>query len=491
MPSDAYTLQLAEWLFVLAASFGAGAVAAGCALVARYGHPRRTPESVAGIAIVAAGLAAVSWVWLATSNRSPVQIVEEFDLGRVAHNAGVAATLAAAPMLALLALGLVVLAVHLLVPDGVRRGAALGVSVAGVTGGAAVGLLLAVDELAGFNAAPAGTTTGNEVTATLIYDGLTSPATGLAVTEDGEVLFAELEGRLGVLVPRDSGYAERTVLDFELADGAGLFHIALHPEWPDQPYLYASVQHVEDGLKTLRLVRLELDGLALADTAVVVEGLPTPQVPYGAPLNHFGAGVAVCDGYLYLTVGDNSFDARERAAAQIPARAEGKVLRYRLEGADLAPAGALNHDPPVYAMGFRNPFGAGCDPESGFPLVADNGNRGHDQVRLVESGSNHEWPFSDSRDVIAEPLYDTGPTSNIAPTGIAARRVGGSIEILVTAFNTGAVYRLVTSDGGAPHLDRLLRDRDGAFSIAVGGDGCVYYASATAVRRLNDQACPR
>ena len=358
-----------------------------------------------------------------------------------------------------------------------------------LVGGILPGLLWAVDDLESRHSRghPAGTDTSAPFAATLIVDGLDFP-TGLAIGPAGEIFFSELSGRIGVVLP-SGGSREpevRLVSQVPLPAGGLLFHIALHPNWPATPYLYASKQHEAEGSLYLQLIRLELDGYIGGEIEALAAGLPTPV----SPDNHYGSALAVCAGYLFLTVGDTN-QKRLARRVQDPTDATGKVLRYRLDGADLVPAGTLHDDPPVFAMGFRNPFAASCDPVTGFPVVADNGPSSNDQVRLVEPSSNHEWPFSDERSSVTPPLYDTGDRT-VAPTGVVTRRLEGELrEVFFTVFNSASVYRFTFVQAGVTVSELKLAHggKEPGLAATLGPDGCIYFSTLSAIWRLDEPGC--
>jgi glucose/arabinose dehydrogenase len=140
-------------------------------------------------------------------------------------------------------------------------------------------------------------------------------------------------------------------------------------------------------------------------------------------------------------------------------------------------------------MGLRNPFGIGCDPLTGNPLVADNGERGFDQVRLAEPGSNHGWPVSRQRDEIVAPWFDSRAAS-VAPTAITTRPDHPNL-VLVSAFQSRALYELtIDRDRSETTAIRLLADVDGgAYAVATGPDGCIYFTDVAAVWRLQEPGC--
>ena len=172
------------------------------------------------------------------------------------------------------------------------------------------------------------------------------------------------------------------------------------------------------------------------------------------------------------------------------ASARGKILRWAMDGIDVVASPVAGLGLPIFAYGFRNPFGMTCDPETGEPIVAENGNRGHDQIRAVPPGSNHEWPLSETRDLLARPLFDSGEV-HLAPTGVAHRSASdGGYELLVSTFNSQAIYLLTVSASGTSGKLRLLSEvAGGSYSIVTDARGCAYFTSVDAVWRLDDGRC--
>ena len=241
---------------------------------------------------------------------------------------------------------------------------------------------------------------------------------------------------------------------------------------------------------------LEADGLTMRSAEYLVSGLPTEDPRRGAGGDHYGSALAACGDYLYLSIGDTDSDGPGshrpgfvRGRAQIPGTAEGKVLRYRIVGSALEPAGVIASDPPVYAMGLRNPFDMTCSADGG-PILVDNGPIGHDQVRLISAGSNHGWPFSDDRRMLEPPLWDSN-LSQLGPTGIATRLGPNGDEVLIASFHLNAVYRLPANPErlSIEGIEVLHQGRAPLLALAVGADGCLYVADVSEIRVLAEGGC--
>lgn len=342
---------------------------------------------------------------------------------------------------------------------------------------------------------PDGTDTANIVASRPVMEGLDIP-TGLDIAPNGDMLVVELPGRRAVLAsPSGAGaYSVALEVPLGLAEGNLAFHGAFHPDYPEVPVAYVVTQAGPAGERTLQVLEVALDGTDAVRP--VISGLPTTQRDSS---QHHGSGITFCREYLYVTTSDGDSLAGpndpgtprgdELARAQLPASGYGQVMRWKLEGNDLVPDGIFQSEYPSFAMGFRNPFGIGCDEETGFPLVADNGERGFDQVRLVEPGSNHGWPVTRRRDEVVAPWFDTGET-RVAPTGVA-QRPGSSERLLISTFASEALYELVIDPRAGKTVGiRLLTEvGGGAYAVDVGADGCVYYTDVGGVYRLQESGC--
>ena len=147
----------------------------------------------------------------------------------------------------------------------------------------------------------------------------------------------------------------------------------------------------------------------------------------------------------------------------------------------------------MFALGFRNVFSMDCDPATGWPIVADNGPAGHDQVRLVEPGSNHEWPLSNERDEDTPPLYTSGNVA-LAPTGVVVRSLeDGASEVLFASFHLESVYALRIEPDGTPADVVVVRHEVAGAPLSLAADfqGCVYMGTTDGIWLLRETLCER
>ena len=197
----------------------------------------------------------------------------------------------------------------------------------------------------------------------------------------------------------------------------GLLGIALHPNYPTVPVLYAFYTYAAGGDEYRnRLVYYELENDY--DETVIIDDIP------GHRSIHNGARLAFGPrNYLWVTTGDA--DVADQAADT--ASLAGKVLRIEPDGTPPADSPGFD-DPRVHSYGHRNPQGLAWLPD-GTPVATDHGPAARDEIPRIEAGGNYGWPsvrgapddsdydaYADREDVVA-PLVHTGTAETWAPCG--------------------------------------------------------------------------
>lgn len=297
----------------------------------------------------------------------------------------------------------------------------------------------------------------------------------LAFLPDGGFLVSERPGRIRLVRGgRASLYAELSVY----ARGeSGLLGIALHPRFPQEPYLYAYRTVEEGGLRN-QVVRLRHQGERGVLDRVVLDGIPARA--HGL---HSGGRIAFGpDGMLYVTTGE----VYERELAQDLASLGGKILRITPEGAP-APGnpflGRSGARPEIYSYGHRNPQGLAWHPETGELFSSEHGPSGeqgfgHDEVNLILPGGNYGWPRvvgrgNDPR--YQDPLYlwpQGFPPGNLAFWRGALYVAGLRGEALLRLVLEGGkghwrVVRVETALSGYGRLREVQLGPDGALWVTT------------------------
>jgi quinoprotein glucose dehydrogenase len=307
---------------------------------------------------------------------------------------------------------------------------------------------------------------------------------------DGRALVSERPGRVrlisdGQLAPEPYAVFETTrgasgVGDFFLnlfARGeGGLMGLAVHPDFPKAPYIYAMYTwRGQSGVRN-RIVRLRDHGDYGTFDKIILGGVP------GA-LFHNGGRIAFGpDGMLYATTGE----IFERRMAQDLKALGGKILRIDPEGN--IPADNPFPGSPVWSYGHRNPQGLAWHPETGQLFQSEHGPSGevgfgaHDEINIIEKGRNYGWPLivgAPRKAPYADPIV-MWPENSVPPTGIAFQQG----DLYIATLRSEALIRLKLSRSGrrfsVTAIERLFAENEdngvrGRLRDAVSGpDGALY-----------------
>jgi aldose sugar dehydrogenase len=324
-----------------------------------------------------------------------------------------------------------------------------------------------------------------------VVSGLRSVA-AFTVAPDGRIFYGErFTGRIRVFNPSTSASSTFFTIPNLAKDGEqGLLGLALHPNYPSAPYVYAFASRTTTSGVRNQIVRITDTGAGGSAMKVIFRATASSIHNGGRIL--FGP-----DGKLYAVIGDNSFPER----AQSSTSRAGKVLR-------MSPAGAIPADNPkpnsyVFASGVRNSFGFDFDPVSGRLWKTDNGPECNDELNRVPAGANLGWGPSHTCSTPPQPPVNTNQdgsnpflpqrfyTPPIAPTGAAfcsgcALGAGGEGALFFGAFNTGEIRRvtLTTDRLGVASQGVAYTHTDGIVSIEAAPGGRLLFGDGAAIYRL-------
>ena len=306
----------------------------------------------------------------------------------------------------------------------------------------------------------------------------------LAAAPDGRLFYAELlTGRIRVV--QDGQVAPEpfaTFNDVSTHDESGFLGLALHPDFANNPYVYAMdvVDNPKTGLPLMqRVVRFRDANGVGQDYTVVLDNLPATLGE-----SHNGGRIAFGpDGKLYVTIGD-IFDSE---SSQDLTNLAGSILRYNLDGS--VPDDNPLPGSPIYAYGFRNPFGIAIQPETGAIYATDNVPGGFDEVNRIEAGHNYGWPlhmgdanaegFSDPIAVFGE--FRKSPT--YGPTG-ATFPLNRPDLLLFCAYHVPALHALELSGPDYTTVERqMVLSRNCILDVTASNDGWIYYSTISAIYR--------
>jgi len=312
----------------------------------------------------------------------------------------------------------------------------------------------------------------------------------LVFLPDGRALVSERPGRVRLI--RDGQLAPEPYAVFETTRGAsgvgdfflnlfargegGLMGLAVHPDFPKAPYIYAMYTwRGQSGVRN-RIVRLRDHGDYGTFDKIILGGVP------GA-LFHNGGRIAFGpDGMLYATTGE----IFERRMAQDLKALGGKILRIDPEGN--IPADNPFPGSPVWSYGHRNPQGLAWHPETGQLFQSEHGPSGevgfgaHDEINIIEKGRNYGWPLivgAPRKAPYADPIV-MWPENSVPPTGIAFQQG----DLYIATLRSEALIRLKLSRSGrrfsVTAIERLFAENEddgvrGRLRDAVSGpDGALY-----------------
>lgn len=332
-----------------------------------------------------------------------------------------------------------------------------------------------------------------------VADGLDHPWS-LAFLPDGNMLVTERSGKLKHIAADGT---TTLVYDFgsgeehpkvHVSDGAqaGLFDVALHPEFAENGFVYISyAAEQDDGKNTLLLMRFVYSN----------EG-GKPQIASGKQIfaaspsriqgNHYGARIIFLpDGTLMMPVGD-AFHFREEA--QKLDNHFGKTVRLNADGSApkdnpfVEQEGAL---PEIWSYGHRNPQGIILAAD-GRVFENEHGPAGGDEINEIKRGANYGWPtasygldYSGGRISPYEAFEGTEQslvhfTPSIAPSGFA-QYAGEAFpdwqgDLFLSALALKHVRHVdMNADGSLGKQAELFGELDARFrDVRTGPDGYLY-----------------
>ncbi|WP_204046315.1 ThuA domain-containing protein, partial [Acrocarpospora phusangensis] len=245
------------------------------------------------------------------------------------------------------------------------------------------------------------------------------------IAKDGRVFYIDRLGDVKIIKTTGATVTAGRLNVFT-ANESGLLGLALDPDFDTNNWLY--LFYSPNNANVDRLSRFTVNGDTLDfSSEKVVLNVPVQR----AECCHHGGGMLMDKktGDLWLATGDNTnpfasdgytpIDEQTGRSAWDAQRTSGstndlsgKLLRitpqddgtYTVPAGNLFPPGTEKTKPEIYAMGFRNPFRMGLDPETGHVMVADygpdagsasatRGPRGTVEWNLVSTPGNYGWPF--------------------------------------------------------------------------------------------------
>ena len=315
---------------------------------------------------------------------------------------------------------------------------------------------------------------------------------GVAVAPDDTILVTE---RPGALVRVDDGEPQQIdgVPEVFAGGQGGLLDVAVHPDYPDTPWVYLTYAATGDaGATTTHLGRGRLDPDTARLAAFEVLHAAEPFVDSDA---HFGSRVVFGpDRRVYVTVGDRQFkNFGPEHTAQDRTTDLGAVLRFEPDGSVPEDNPFVDSDGrgPIFSYGHRNPQGLTIHPETGALWEHEHGEQDGDEINILDRGGNFGWPVAteactygggdpigvshrDRSDVVAPIHFWPCGSGGFPPSGLTI--YDGSVEawqgdLFAGTLAGGYLGRFDIDGREVTEVEGLLADREWRIrAVTVGPD---------------------
>jgi glucose/arabinose dehydrogenase len=269
----------------------------------------------------------------------------------------------------------------------------------------------------------------------------------------------------------------------------GMLGIALHPRYPERPFVYVYATRSVNGRLRNQILRYTDRNGTGANLRTMFSSRAS-----SSPYHNGGRILFGPDGMLYAIVGEGHTPAN----AQDLENDLGKILRITAAG-DIPPSNPF--DSRIWAFGIRNSFGFAFDPATGDLWESENGPACNDELNLIVEGGNYGWGPS-ATCTGASP----GNTNQDGPDPIRPRSFyADAFGITGIAFCDGCALGR-RSDGAAFHggvtdgrVTRVILNAqrndvdsrtivydhpDGTLSFEVGPRGRIYFSDFHGIYRL-------
>ncbi|MCF6387281.1 PQQ-dependent sugar dehydrogenase [Mycobacterium sp. MBM] len=302
----------------------------------------------------------------------------------------------------------------------------------------------------------------DEFDRTTLISGLNEPTDFELITHDGDathihrILITEKSGAIKSYDMHTGQITTLANLAVVTANGErGLIGIEVDPHYWDSDaagyqkiyVAYTNAQNY-DQLSSFTLI-----GDTLSDEQVLVTStLLANDFHHGGELEFDPTGQ-----YLYWAVGNNTSPSEN---SQDLTNIHGKILRLNRDGSGVTdnPFYVEGGDPNtnrIYALGLRNPFRFGVDPDNGAVLSGDVGEATWEELNLIKPGANYGWPTAEGAQGggFADPLYAYPHATGFGNGSITAvmvyddgTPVAGQKTVWIADYSLGWIRELTFDD---------------------------------------------
>ncbi len=225
-------------------------------------------------------------------------------------------------------------------------------------------------------------------------DELNSPW-AITFVDDGEyALVTESSGEL-LLVNTSNGDYERfsNVPTVDDTGQGGLLDVEVHPDYPENEWVYITYSDEDEGGLATHLGRAEMDletvELTNFETLYVAE-------PFQEGGQHFGSRIVFDDDdYLFFTSGDRGDKNFDDHVSQNTSNSLGATIRLEDDGSVPVDNPFVDDEDvldSIYSYGHRN--SQGMTVHNNEVWQSEHGEEDGDEINVVEAGGNHGWPIT-------------------------------------------------------------------------------------------------
>jgi quinoprotein glucose dehydrogenase len=273
----------------------------------------------------------------------------------------------------------------------------------------------------------------------------------------------------------------------------GALGVALHPRWPEKPFLYVYVTRRADGKLRNQILRIrERGGDGVGFTTILSTRASS------RPYHNGGRILFGPDRKLYAIVGDGHTASN---AQDLSRNLRGKILRMNPDGSVPGTNPTIGGDRSrIFAFGIRNSFGFTFDPATDNLWETENGPACNDEINLVQPGGNYGWggasegcPDTNESGPAPRRVPEVNFASPIGITGAAfcdgCGLPGRQGDLLFGDCCGGGRIRRVTLDAARDDVasgPTAMLDSPGGsvLSMEVGPAGRIYFSDFNAIYRL-------
>jgi aldose sugar dehydrogenase len=324
-----------------------------------------------------------------------------------------------------------------------------------------------------------------------VATGLNFPA-AFTFALDGRIFYGErLTGEIRIYDPGTGGDTLfATITKLSTRGEQGLLGLALHPNYPSTPFVYAYATRTQPSLQN-QILAFRDDGGVGRKPRLIWAGDTVAGDYHDGGRILFGP-----DSQLYAVVGEG----HDSSNAQDLTNDAGKILR-------MAPNGAIPPDNPIpgsriWAYGVRNSYGFNFDPLTDNLWQTENGPECNDELNRILKGANDGWGPHETCSTPPPPPMNTnqdGPdpvlpqrwfTPTIAPVGMAFC-VGCGIAsaegtFLFGAYNDAKVRQVALSADRLTITNVTVVYTHPSFLLSMerGPDGALYFSDVSGIWKL-------